>query len=208
MKLFGQFLRSTLIGGLLVLFPLFGCVYFIVLIGRLLTSTIRPFLSFVPDNSFISLPFTDILSVLILVLFCFLIGVFVKTSPGKALTSRLSRAMDKIPLYRMLRRISEILFDQEDPRGTPVLVEVDNSKQIGFMIEQNGSDDLTVYLPSAPSPLSGSIKIVKANRVEKLNVHAGDVARVIGAFGAGTEALLTDLRSRQKPSGSMASKTD
>jgi len=186
----GKFIRATLVGGLLVLFPLFGLVYFILFIGRLLTSTIKPFIGLLPGIDSVSLPFANILSILVLILMCFLVGVFVKTRPGIALTSWLTRVLEKIPLYIMLRRIGEILFDQEDPRGTPVLVHLDNAKQIGFMIEQHGSEGVTVFFPSAPSPLGGSIMIVSPDKVEKLNVRAADVARVIGTFGAGTDALL------------------
>ncbi len=98
----------------------------------------------------------------------------------------------------MLRRIGQIFFDEEDPRGTPVLVEIDNTKQFGFMIEQNGEGECTVFFPGSPSPISGNIKIVKAGMVEKLNVHAGDVARVLGAFGAGTEALFARAKTHQE----------
>jgi len=200
MEHLAKFVKATLVGGLLVLFPVLGCVYIIVFIGGLLTSTIKPFLSFLPDNRFASLPYADIVSIFIVILLCFITGLFVKTSPGKAFTSWLSRSFDKLPLYRMLRRIGLIFFDQEDPRGAPVLVEIDNTKQFGFMIEQNGAEECTVFFPGSPSPISGNIKIVKAGMVEKLNVHASEVARVLGAFGAGTGALFANGRDQEERS--------
>jgi uncharacterized membrane protein len=203
MEHLAKLFRATLIGGLIVLFPLFGCVYIIVFIGGLLTSMIKPFLSFLPENQFANLPNTDIVSIFIVVLLCFLTGLSVQTSVGKAFNSRLSHTLDKIPLYRMLRRIGLIFFDDEDPRGTPVLVEIDNTKQFGFMIEQNGAEECTVFFPGSPSPISGNIMIVKVGMVQKLNVNTGDIARVLGAFGAGTEALFARAKSKNEPSASI-----
>lgn len=193
-----EFLKTTVIGGLLVLFPLFGGAYLIVFIAGALTSYIRPLLRFLPQSRFIGVAVADVASILILLLLCFLVGLLVKTSVGNALWLLISRELDRIPGYRMLGRVSRIMFDQQDPRGSPVLVQRGQTKQIGFMVEENSAEEMTVFFPSAPSPFSGNIMIVKANTVEKLNVPAADVARVIATFGAGTRALLVDRETKHK----------
>ena len=89
-----------------------------------------------------------------------------------------------------------MILDQEDTRGTPVIVQQGPFKQIGFLVEENGADELTVFFPSSPSPFSGNIAIVKANAVEKLDVPAADVVRVIATFGAGAGALRADRQTK------------
>lgn len=195
-----KFLKATLVGGLLVLFPLIGTVYFIVFVGKFLIGIIEPFMQFLPGDSNAGLPLAEIGSLLILILLCFLVGIFIRTRPGLALASRISQALDRIPTYRMLRRIAEILFDAEDPRGTPVIVNLGDAKEIGFMVEQHGTEGITVFFPSAPTLLGGSIKIVSPDKVEKLNVKTGAVARAIGSFGAGTNALLAGRKTLDDPS--------
>ena len=192
MNSFGQFLKTTLTGGLLVLFPLFGCIYLILRIAGALTGFIKPLLGFMPQNRFIGVALADAASVLILLLLCFVTGVIIKTSVGRALGLQIARVFNKIPGYRMFARVAIIMFDHEDPSGSPVLVRRGQTKQIGFLMEQNNPNECTVFLPSAPSPFSGSIVIVKAERVEKLNVPAAKVARMIATFGTGTNALLID----------------
>jgi uncharacterized membrane protein len=198
MKHLVEFLKTTVIGGLLVLFPLYGGAYLIVFIAGALTSYIRPLLRFLPQSRFIGVAVADVASILILLLLCFLVGLLVKTSVGNALWLLISRELDRIPGYRMLGRVSRIMFDHQDPRGSPVLVQRGQSKQIGFMVEENSAEEMTVFFPSAPSPFSGNIMIVKANTVEMLNVPAADVARVIATFGAGTRALLVDQETKHK----------
>jgi uncharacterized membrane protein len=198
MKHLAEFLKTTVIGGLLVLFPLFGCLYLIALIAGALTSFIKPLLSFLPQNRFVGVAVADAASIVILLLLCFLTGLLVKTSIGTALWQRMSRFLNRIPVYRMFGRVGRILFDMDDTRGTPVVVRLGHTQQIGFLVEENNADELTVFFPSSPTPFSGNIMIVKADRVQKLNASAAEVARVIATFGAGTGALLADGEMKRK----------
>ena len=187
-----EFVKTTLTGGLLVLFPLFACAYVIFRIAGALTSFIRPFLSFLPQNRLIGVAIADAASVILLLLLCFVTGVLIKTSVGSALTVRITRPLNRIPGYRMFSRVARIMFDQQDVSGTPVVVNRGQTKQIGFLMEEHSAEELTVFLPNAPSFFSGIIIIVKANKVERLNVPAAAVARMIATFGSGTSALLHD----------------
>lgn len=196
MKHFAEFIKTTLIGGLLVLFPLFGFAYVTVRVAGVLTTFIKPFLSFVPRDRFVGVAVVDVASIIILLLLCFLTGLIVKTSVGDRLGQRISGVLNRIPGYRVFVRIARIMFDRQDPRGSPVVVRRGETRQIGFMVEENSAEELTVFFPSAPSPFSGNIVIVKADTVEKLNVPAAEVARVIVAFGAGTGRLLTDRQTK------------
>jgi uncharacterized membrane protein len=196
MKSITAFVKTTMMGGLLVLFPLFGLAYLIVRIGGGLTSLIKPLLSFMPQNRFVGVAIADAAAVLILLLLCFVIGLIMKTAVGSALERQLTRVLDLIPGYKMFVRIARIMFDHKDPRGSPVVVQRGRNKQIGFLVEENSADEFTVFFPSAPSPFSGNIVIVKADTVEMLNAPAGEVLRVIATFGAGTRALLVDQHTK------------
>lgn len=187
-----EFLKTTLTGGLLVLFPLFGCAYLTYRIVGALTGFIKPFLSFMPQNGLIGVAIADALSVLILLALCFLAGVFVKTSLGSAMGRQLVRVLNKIPGYKLFSRVARIIFDPEHVSGSPVVVQRGQSRQVGFLIEETSPHEFTVFFPSAPSPFTGSIVIVKADKVDRLNVPAAEVARMIATFGIGTGALLID----------------
>lgn len=181
-----------LIGGLLVLFPMFACLYLIVRIARALTEFIKPLLGFLPKNRFIGVAFADIGSILLLLVLCFATGLIVRTSTGSSLGRQLTRFLNRIPGYRTFGRIARIMFDEEHVSGSPVVVQQDQTKHIGLLMEENSSGELTVFLPGAPNPLSGSIVIVSADAVERLEVPRSEVTQVIASFGVGTSALLVD----------------
>lgn len=192
MKTLVQFVKTMLIGGLLVLFPLFGCLYLIVRIAGVLTDFIKPLMAFLPQNHLVGVAVADVASVLVLLLLCFLTGLIVKVSAGRSLGQRLMRLLNRIPGYRMFERVARVIFDDEDASGSPVIVRQGDNKHIGFLMEENSADELTVFFPDAPSFFSGSIAIVRADAVERLNVPRSEVTQVIASYGAGTSALLVE----------------
>ena len=200
MKQLGEFLKTTIMGGLLVLFPLIACVFVILKIAGLLTSFIKPLMSFVPQTRLIGVAVADAASVLILILLCFFAGLVMKTSLGGALAPRVGKVLDKIPGYKGFARVSRIVFDRDDASGTPVVVQRGENRQLGFMMEETGAEELTIFFPDAPGLFSGTVEIVKASTVQRLNVPPGQVARVIATFGVGTRTLLANRLSDKNQS--------
>ena len=197
MRTFAQFIKTVLIGGLLVLFPLFACLYLLVRIAWALTDFVKPLVGFLPEGRYIGVAVADAASVLVLLLLCFVAGLVVKTSAGSSLGLQLTRFLNRIPGYRMFGRVARIMFDVEDARGSPVVVHYGDTKQIGFLMEENSAHELTVFFPDAPNPFSGSIVIVRADAVERLEVPRSEVTQVIASFGAGTSALLVDRETKE-----------
>lgn len=192
MKRFGEFIKTALINGILVLFPIFASVYMLILIVRFLSDLLTPILKkLIPEVEFIGGGHAAF-AILILLGVCFAIGLVTRTRIGAAIELQSRGLLNAIPSYRMFVRIARIVFDRDDASGTPVLVQRDDSRQIGFMTEEIGADEVVVFFPEPPSLISGSIEIVKASLVERLNVPAVRVARVVATYGAGTKMLLPD----------------
>lgn len=197
MRTLGKFLKTTLAGGMLVLFPLFGSAYLLVRLASVLINFIKPLLSLLPGSRYFSRTFKDAAAIIILLLLCFLIGLLVKTSAGKAIGRWVEKhLLSKLPGFALFKRMSQIIFGGEKTSGIPVMVDRVTFKQLGFLVEENGSDELTIFIPSAPGLLSGSVITVKDNAVERLNAQASEVARVVMSYGMGTSALLRDTGTR------------
>lgn len=199
MKQLGELLKNTLTTGLLVLFPLFACVYVLVKVAGFLTDFIKPLLlNFLPQTRFVGVALADITSIVILLLLCFVVGLIARTAIGGAFVLRLRRVLTAIlPGYKIFLSISRIVFDREDASGTAVIVDRGESRQIGFMMEQTSPEELTIYFPDAPGLFSGTVELVKSSAVERLNIPAGQAARVITTFGRGTRKLLKDRDTHQ-----------
>ncbi len=190
MKTLGKFLKATLAGGLLVLLPLFGSVYLVVRLASMLVGLFRPVLGLLPGGPDFNLPFKNAAAIALLLLLCFLVGLVVMTRLGKAVGRWLeTRLLSKIPGFVRYRELSRMLLGSEQTGGAPVLVRRGAEKQIGFLIEENSSGELTVLMPISPGLKSGTVIIVKADLVQRLDAPASEVARVLRQFGVGAGEL-------------------
>lgn len=193
MKRLREFIKTTLISGMFVLFPLFATVYFGFLVLSYLVEPIKPIvLNLFPGSLSVGTAFVDTLSILLGFGLCFLAGLITRSLIGRTLAYRLDLFLSVFPGYRMFARIARIVFDRTDDSGTPVVVARSDSRQIGFMMEE-GVEEVVIFFPQAPSLISGTVEAINASAVKKLNVSAARVARVIGSYGVGLETLLSEL---------------
>jgi uncharacterized membrane protein len=189
MKGLGKFLKTTLAGGLLVLFPLFGSIYLLARLGSIFVSFLRPALGLFPGGPDFSLPYKNAAAIALLLLLCFLIGLAVMTHLGKTVGGWMERhLLSKIPGFVRYRALSQILLGSE-VAGAPVLVQRGAEKQFGFLIEESSSGELTIMMPIAPGLRSGTVIIIQASLVQRLDAPPSEAARVLMQCGVGASAL-------------------
>src|SRR5262245_12985137 len=115
---------------------------------------------------------------------CFLAGLITNSvHAGGALRRLEERLLNRFPVYKFFRRLSSIAGGNEENSGTPVVVRQDDGKLIGFLVEQHNDGDCTVFFPESPTVMTGAVKIVRADRVERLKARRSEVARILGSFG-------------------------
>ena len=145
-------LRTTILGGALFLAPF---VILLILLGKALEITrgaIRPIAERLPFESLIGLEAPKILAGLLLVVVCFVAGLFARTSRAKRLVGWLETALlSNLPGYSFMKNVGE-----EYAAGAPtsghesVLVRLDDSYQLGFLVDRLASGHVVVFLPGAP----------------------------------------------------------
>lgn len=193
MKTFAEFLKTTLAGGFLVLLPLFGCAFLVVRSVEALLGGIRPLLSFLPDLRLINMALVDMAAVCVLLLMCFFIGLLVRTARGKAFGQRVeSRILYRLPGYTLFQNLSNIVFGREETSGVPVVVRQGDVRRVGFLVEEHVGGESTVFYPQSPTLLTGTVVIVRTERVEKLDISKSQVARSLTNFGLGMSELLPE----------------
>ena len=105
-----QFVKTTIIGGVLFLVPI---VIFIAVIGKALEVTNKlatPLAALLPVDSIGDLAIVHLLALAILVLVCFLAGLAARTVVAKRLVDRLeSSVLTKLPAYALLKTKSQSL---------------------------------------------------------------------------------------------------
>ncbi|BCP55463.1 hypothetical protein K32_40800 [Kaistia sp. 32K] len=190
------FLKATLLGGLLFLLPvaLLSIAFrHAMTLGQKLA---EPISKLVPETviprGFGLIP---LLTILILALFCLAAGLFARTRTGRQLRDWLETSLfGGLPQYRLMKSMAEGLAHVEGSEGmTPVLVKVEEGWQIGYRLEPLEGGWLAVFLPQAPTPMSGNILYMPAECVRPLDLTMVQALQIVKNMGVGSAPALRGI---------------
>jgi uncharacterized membrane protein len=129
----------------------------------------------------------QVLAFLLIIFACFLLGTAVLTAPGRAVRDRVEQSvLAKIPGYLLVKGLTRQLAGQRDEHlWKPAVVELGASHVLAFIIEQTDDGRYVVFVPSVPSPVVGSVHILRRERVYPANVSFAQTFNALSRWGSG-----------------------
>jgi len=192
-----RFLKTTLLGGVIVALPVVMSFLFLSWLYNLVVGIIEPITVKVMAVSKQQKFIADFIVVLLIILICFLIGLLVKTSFGHFIHQTLEKRILKVaPGYSLFKEtIKQFLGTGRAPFSRVALVRIYQSRTLmtGFVTDQHASGWYTVYVPSGLNPTTGMIYHLEAADVYLLNVGVEDAMRTVISCGGGSQLLLEDF---------------
>jgi uncharacterized membrane protein len=191
MKAINEFIRITLIGGVLIVLPIYVSV---LLLAKSLSIVVR-LLSPVTAQIPVTMQFRQLIASMILLAVCFIAGIIARTSPGLRAKLAIERnLLNKIPGYALVRGLAARMAGrQEDEMFAVALVEMSDGLVMAFVVERHDDGAFTVFIPSVPTPAAGAVFIVPKERVHLVDVPFTKGASVISKWGAGARDLRTTM---------------
>lgn len=111
MKALAEFTKTTLIGGLLIILPIYLSVLLLAKAVNGLLALVAPITPQIPA----SVQFRQVLSILLLTTVCFIAGLIVRTGPGLRAKNAFERAvLEKLPFYKLLHGLAGRLTGHAD----------------------------------------------------------------------------------------------
>lgn len=100
-----------------------------------------------------------ILSLLLVLIVCFLIGAAVRTRVGRAIRGQIERSLfERMPGCALLRGLAERLSGKDkESVWKPALAEIEEALVPAFIIEGSEDGRCTVFVPSVPTPFAGAV---------------------------------------------------
>jgi uncharacterized membrane protein len=192
------FVAKALLGGLLVVVPIYLAVLLLLKGMKSVAGLVRPFALLLPDW----FPAEKALSILLVLAFCFLIGLAVRSHAGRAVQERLERTLlERIPGYALLRSLTQrAAGDNRENVWKPALAEIEEALVPAFIIEEFEDGRYTVFVPSIPTPLAGAVYILERNRVHPLDVPFTQALKVVSRWGSGAKELVAAMERERKAS--------
>lgn len=192
MSKLGEFLKTTIFGGLMFLVPL-------ILIGLVLRHAlefagkiVRPVVAVFPYNQVAGIAVGTVVAALLLVAAAFLAGLAARTETGRKVTHWVEQSfLGNMPQYRVVTSMAEGLTKIEQSDGlTPVLVSADGSWQLGYALEELRGGWTAVFIPQSPTPMSGNVLYVPSDRIRALDIGIHQAMKLVKHMGMGSAEVL------------------
>jgi uncharacterized membrane protein len=183
MKSLAEFTKTTLMGGVLIVLPIYLSILLLLKTIAGVGALIDPVTAQLPAT----LQFRRVIAMLVVILVCFLAGLIVRTGPGLRAKNALERnLLDRIPGYALIRGLaSRVAGRQEDETFAVALVEIEEALVPAFIVEEHDDGAYTVFVPSVPTPTAGAIYILPRERVHLVDISFAKAAWVTTKWGAG-----------------------
>ena len=196
MKFAREFFANVLVGGLLIVLPIYLAVLVLLKGMQSAAALLRPLTMLLPAW----LPAAGLLSLALVLVVCFLIGLAVRTRVGRILRERVERSLfERLPGYALFRSLTQRLAGEgRESAWKPALVEIEEALVPAFIIEELEDGRFTVFVPSVPTPFDGAVYILSRERVHALDVPFTQAIRSISRWGSGSKDLVAAMTKAER----------
>ena len=191
-KSFLQFLKTTVLGGVLVLLPAVLVAAFVGKAVVAIRAIAAPLVDQLPEG----LRFPTLIAALVILAISFAAGLLVRTGLGRRAGRVIeTHFLERIPGYTIVRSVTrQVAGVKEEATFAAALAVIEDALVPAFVVEQHADGLCTVFVPAAPTPGVGAIYILPANRVHLLDVPFTQAVKCISKWGVGSHDLLLAMR--------------
>ena len=190
-----DFLKTTIVGGLVFLVPLV-LVSMVLKRGLEIASKVAtPVVEHFPAHQVAGIALGTIAAALLLTMVAFAAGLAARTERGRAVTRWVGESfLGAMPQYRVVTSMAEGLTKIEQGDGLrPALVAIDDVWQVCYVLEELEHGWVAIFIPQAPTPMSGNVLYVTEDRLRRLDIGIGAAMQLVKRMGAGSAQSLKNV---------------
>jgi uncharacterized membrane protein len=193
-----EFIKTTAIGGLMLILPVAVIIFILGYLINLLVSLNTTLAQYLPYEIFDNALVIMAVAILSVILICFAAGLLLRTGLGE----RLKKALDNflisnIPMYGFIKNVTQRITGDDVLTLTPAEVDLFGSaaRSLAFVIEEIPDNRYAVFVPSSPALTIGQVYILPASSVKMLDKPVRDAIDAISQWGSGMTHLYEDSPS-------------
>ena len=197
-----SFLKTSLLGGVVVILPIAILAAVSVWIFNLVTGLIQPLTRFMIKDSQLNEYAAEVLVVILIVVSCFFVGVLVRTRLGAFLYRLIeTRVLKLAPGYSMIKdTVLQIFGSRKDsPFSSVAIARIfgNDTRVTAFITDTHADGSYTLFVPTGPNPTSGLIYHLDGKYVQPVQIPVQDAMRSIISCGAGSAKLMQDFTAQR-----------
>jgi uncharacterized membrane protein len=197
-----SFMKATITGGLLFLVPVVLLLLVLKHAMGFATTIAKPIATHfsVPEVGGVAI--VTLVAALVLLVVAFGAGLVARTTAGRRITNWFEESiLGGLPQYRMVKSMAEGLAQIEGGSGMqPVLVRGDEGWMLAYQLERLPDGWVAVFVPAAPTPMSGNVLYVAERRIRPLDIGMPQAMKLVKSIGVGSADALrgVDLGSARE----------
>jgi len=196
------FLKTSLLGGVVVILPVAILAAVSLWIFRLVTGLIEPLTRLLIKDSQLNEYAAEVIVIILIILTCFFVGVLVRTRLGAFLYRVIeTRILKLAPGYSMIKdTVLQIFGSRKDsPFSSVAIAQIfgNDTRVTAFITDSHADGSYTLFVPTGPNPTSGLIYHLDGKYVHPVNIPVQDAMRSIISCGAGSAKLMQDFTAKQ-----------
>jgi uncharacterized membrane protein len=191
-----DFLKTTVIGGLLVIVPVVAVLLLVARVLGMLHGVLAPIAARLPGGPLVS----ELAAASLIIGLCFFAGLAVRTAIGDRLRAAVERRLAAVPGFSLVRSLARrVAGEEEGSRFQVALAEIEDALVPAFIVEEHEDGSYTVFVPAVPTPAAGAIYILARERVHPVDVPFGTAVTCLTRYGDGTGELYRALKRQPAP---------
>ncbi len=198
-----SFLKTSLLGGVVVILPVAILVSVTLWVFNLVTGLIEPLTRLLIKDSQLNEYAAEVIVIILILASCFFVGVLVRTRLGDFFYRLIeTRILKLMPGYSMVKETVLQVFGskQDSPFSSVALVRVfgNDTLMTAFITDKHDNGSFTVFVPTGPNPTSGLIYHLEGSNVHPVDMPVQDAMRSIISCGAGSAKLMRSMDIMQQ----------
>lgn len=185
-----DFVKTTALGGAILLLPFAATLLVVVKAGKMAVDGVTPLAETLPFPKGQAIIAIYAVAALLLVLAAFAAGLFARSLSIErdAVSFLESNVLNKLPPYVAVRKYADRVASLDARTNEdlePVLVRMHNGWQLGFVTDVFDDNQVAVFMPGAPDPSAGIVQIVSSDYVTPLDISYRDALACLEHSGRG-----------------------
>lgn len=193
-------LGTLFLEGFFILLPVLIAYLMLGQLFDMLMALTQPILDVMPQGPFGGVWSHKFTAAGILIGLFFVVGIAARTRAARRLGNWFERTfLDRFPPYTILKSLSRWIAGNATPEHLqPALLDVlPGTRMLVAIVEELPENQVTVFVPLAPTPGVGFLQIVHRDKVKKLDAPMTDALGWFLNWGTGTQALFKPGKNQQ-----------
>ena len=194
-----SFLKTTLLGGTLIVLPIVILILVFTWLYDFIVDKLRPITNIILETAKMQDFAAAALALSLILISFFLVGLIIRTNIGRIIFEFFEqKTLAKLPLYKIIKETTiQLMGSNRTLFKNVALVRLyGNDTQItSFVTEKHEDGSCTVFVPSGPVPSAGFIYHVKKENVQIVDYPIETAMKTVFSLGAGSKELLKSVKS-------------